>query len=74
MTGAFWAGAFCLLATAVNLLSLLVATLRIKPPRPLLPLEPDPPPVSIVRPVCGIERFSEETLRATGSFSPIRTC
>ena len=64
MTGAFWAGAFCLAATVVNLVSLLVAAIRIRGPRPLLPLEPNPPPVSIVRPVCGIERFSEETLRA----------
>jgi ceramide glucosyltransferase len=64
MTGAFWAGAFCLAATAVNLVSLLIAAIRIRGPRALLPLEPNPPPVSIVRPVCGVERFSEETLRS----------
>jgi ceramide glucosyltransferase len=64
MAGAFWAGAFCLAATVVNLLSLIVATIRIRGPRPALPLEANPPPVSIVRPVCGIERFSEETLRS----------
>ena len=64
MTVAFWVGTFCLAATLVNFVSLLVATIRIKGPRALLPVPPDPPPVSIVRPVCGIERFSQQTLRS----------
>lgn len=63
MTGAYWAGAFCLAATVVNLLSLLVAGIRIRGPRSPRPVLAKMPPVSIVRPVCGIERFSEETLR-----------
>ncbi|NNM73399.1 ceramide glucosyltransferase [Enterovirga aerilata] len=64
MTGAFWAGAFCLAATVVNLVSLAVAAIRIRGPRAPLPVGADPPPVSIVRPVCGIETFSEKTLRS----------
>ncbi|MDB5557398.1 MAG: ceramide glucosyltransferase [Enterovirga sp.] len=64
MTGAFLAGALCLGATVVNLVSILVAMVRIRGPRAPLPLEANPPPVSIVRPVCGIEHFSEKTLRS----------
>ena len=64
MGAAFWAGAFCLAATLVNFASLVIATFRIRAPRALRPVQPGSAPVSIVRPVCGVERFSEETLRS----------
>ncbi|MDB5512346.1 MAG: ceramide glucosyltransferase [Enterovirga sp.] len=64
MAVAMVVGAISVLATAVNLLSLIVAAVRIRPPRGLRQAPEGAPPVSIVRPVCGIERFSEETLRA----------
>jgi ceramide glucosyltransferase len=35
-----------------------------RPPKRLISPKPDAPPVSLVRPVSGIERFSEETLRS----------
>lgn len=60
----FWVGAVSLAATAVNLASLVIAGIRIQGRRPLIAARSDAPPVSIVRPVCGIEAFSDETLRA----------
>jgi ceramide glucosyltransferase len=59
MTG-YWPAALCLALTAINLVSLAIAALRIGRRRrgPV----PAPVPVSIVRPVCGLETFSEETL------------
>ncbi|MEH3146421.1 MAG: ceramide glucosyltransferase [Methylobacterium frigidaeris] len=59
MTGSMLA-ALCLGLTLVNLASLALAAHRLGR-RPV----PDPgplPPVTIVRPVCGLESFSEETL------------
>jgi ceramide glucosyltransferase len=58
------AGAAALLAVIVNLISLMVALVRISPPKTLRAVPPGSTPVSLVRPVCGIEQFSEETLRA----------
>ena len=64
MSPAGWAWAFCGLLTAINLLSLAIAAGRFR--RRHSPLRPPPsaPAVSIVRPLCGIEAFSGETLRA----------
>ncbi len=71
MTGIAAAG-FCLFLTLANLFSLLVVWRRCRPR--VAPLDarlqktglPDPtPPVSIVRPVCGLETFSRETLGST---------
>lgn len=65
MDGATWAGTLCALAVIGNLVSLLVATVRIglRVPVRVAPELVDVP-VSIVRPVCGLETFSEETLRS----------
>ena len=66
MTAAYWAGALagglCVLPTLINLVSLGVAAARLSPPRGLRPRPAGAPPISIVRPVCGLEAFSEETL------------
>jgi ceramide glucosyltransferase len=65
MTYSIWlATAFCLLATLVHLASVLVAIVRCRPSRPLAPAN-GAPPVSIIRPVCGIDNFVEDTLRST---------
>jgi ceramide glucosyltransferase len=63
-TAAGVAGALCLLVVTVNLVSLALAAFRFKPGRPPIPAAPDAPGVTLVRPVCGVEAFSEETLRA----------
>lgn len=63
MSGAAWAGGLCLLATAVNLVSLGLAAWRYRRHGPM-PAPSDAPPVSVVRPLSGLEPFSEETLRA----------
>jgi len=71
MTG-YIAAAFCLALTAFNLFSLGLAAWRCR--RRSEPfatrmthsgLEDATPPVSIVRPVCGLETYSEQTLRST---------
>jgi ceramide glucosyltransferase len=54
---------FCIAATAVHVASTIVATIRCKAPdRRRAPAHS--PGVSLVRPVCGIENYVEETLRS----------
>lgn len=66
MTEASWAGnlagGLCVLLILVNLLSLAIATFRLRPVRERLARPAKAPPLSLVRPVCGLEAFSEETL------------
>ncbi|MDI9846923.1 ceramide glucosyltransferase [Rhodoblastus sp. 17X3] len=71
MTG-YIAAAFCLFMTFFNAFSLGLAGWRCRRrPEPLAErllqtgVDRPTPPVSIVRPVCGLETFSEETLRST---------
>ena len=66
------AAVFCLFMTLFNLVSLGIAGWRCRLRREPLEqrlratgLENSTPPVSIVRPVCGLETFSEQTLRST---------
>jgi len=54
--------AFCLLAIALHLISIALAATRMRVRRQLLQPPPDAPPVTLIRPVCGIEAFSKETL------------
>ncbi|MBV8850043.1 MAG: glycosyltransferase [Methylobacteriaceae bacterium] len=49
----------------LQLASVIAATLRCKPRARTLPVTPPAPAVSIVRPLSGVEAFSEETLRST---------
>jgi ceramide glucosyltransferase len=59
----FAAAAFCGATLAVHLVSVVVAVVRCRPAA--LTTAPDGlPPVTIVRPVCGLENFIEETLRS----------
>ncbi len=71
MTGIVAAG-FCLVLTLFNLVSLALAAWRCRQRKEPLDgrllsagLADPTPPVSIVRPVCGLETFSEQTLRST---------
>jgi ceramide glucosyltransferase len=66
MTFALWAAfAFCGLALAIHLASIAIATVRCRRPARDLPAPDDAPPVTIIRPVCGIDNFVEATLRST---------
>ena len=62
MVFAHWAAGFCAVATSVNLVSIAIAGHRCRR-RDSPPATPSPaPPVTLVRPVCGIEPFVRETL------------
>jgi ceramide glucosyltransferase len=55
-------GAFCVIALAFQLASTIAVTLRFRRPNVV---EHDGAGVSILRPVCGVENFIEETLQST---------
>jgi ceramide glucosyltransferase len=66
MTFALWtACAFCGLAFAAHFGSIAIAIMRCRLPARELAPPKDPPPVTIIRPVCGIDNFIETTLRST---------
>jgi ceramide glucosyltransferase len=53
------------LAALLHLTSIVIAACRCCPARPMLSARGGAPPVSIVRPVCGIDNYGEATLRST---------
>jgi ceramide glucosyltransferase len=53
---------FGLLALALHLVSIALAARRVRLRRSALPAPAEAPPVTVIRPVCGIEAFSRETL------------
>ena len=53
---------FCLVAIALHLLSISLATRRVRLRAQAVPVPADAPLVTLIRPVCGIEAFSRETL------------
>jgi ceramide glucosyltransferase len=57
--------AFCGLALLIHLASVIVAIVRCRPPKGALPPARGVPPVTIVRPVCGVDNFVEETLASS---------
>jgi len=59
------AAAFCGLALLIHLVSVMVAIVRCRPPRRALTAASDAPPATIVRPVCGIDNFVEDTLASS---------
>lgn len=61
MTSAGWAASFAVLLVAVNLASQAIALWRLRRPLQRSALLDQLPPVTIVRPVRGIEAFSRET-------------
>lgn len=67
MTEVFiWAAAaFCFAALCLHLVSCAMVAWRARAGEPPLAPPVDGPPISLVRPVCGIEPFSEETLRSS---------
>lgn len=66
MRFALWAAvAICTVVAVIHLASIVIAILRCRMPRQHLPPPDNPPAVSIVRPVCGLDNHVEETLRST---------
>jgi ceramide glucosyltransferase len=65
----FLAAGFCLLATVFHVISITVAAARMRKPRtsqPSLPRSAEHfEPVTILRPVCGVENFALETLASS---------
>ena len=59
------ASLFCGLAILLHLVSVSVAIARCRPRRRPLAAAPDAPPVTIVRPVCGLDNYVEETLASS---------
>jgi ceramide glucosyltransferase len=59
------AAAFCALALLVHLVSMMVAIVRCRPPRRALAAPTAAPRVTIVRPVCGVDNFVEDTLASS---------
>lgn len=63
LDGPFLACVGCLALLLVNLVSLSLAGLRLRRTMPQS-MFPEGAPVSLIRPICGLERFSEETLES----------
>jgi len=59
------AAAFCITTTVIHLASIVIAGVRLRraPAEPLS--DPELPPISLVRPLCGIDNYAAETLRST---------
>ena len=64
MTVAECAAGFSALMTGAQILSTGVASFRCRKVAGMLPAPADAPPVSLVRPVCGLDNYAEETLRS----------
>ncbi|HEV2624862.1 MAG TPA: ceramide glucosyltransferase [Xanthobacteraceae bacterium] len=56
---------FCVLLTAVQTTSIAIAILRLRRKTRHRPSSAQHPPVSLVRPLCGIDNYVAETLRST---------
>jgi ceramide glucosyltransferase len=65
MAMAYAAVWFCFRSIFFNLISLGIAAIRVRPG--LMPLPPPraAPGVSVVRPLCGLDNFCEETLQSS---------
>ncbi len=65
MASAIWAAGVCVTATLFHLASIAIAATRCTGRPGRAPWAADAPPVTIVRPLCGIDNFAEETLAST---------
>jgi ceramide glucosyltransferase len=65
MSLAVWALAFCALAAALHFASIALAATRCFAGARAVPPPHGSPPVTIVRPLCGVDNFVEETLAST---------
>jgi ceramide glucosyltransferase len=55
---------FCAATALLHIVSIIVAAIRCRPRAVTAPLR-EAPPVTVVRPVCGLDNFAEETLRTS---------
>ncbi len=67
MTTIYAAAFFCFVLTALNLLGIGIAMVRARPPKKPVPAPNPAAGVSIVRPVCGLDNFCQETLGSSFS-------
>jgi ceramide glucosyltransferase len=58
------AASFCAVTALLHTVSIIATIIRCRP-RPAIAPPRDAPPVTIVRPVCGLDNFVEETLRTS---------
>lgn len=65
MSLANWAAGFCIFATSLQVVSCAIAAIRCRARTNPLPPPENAAPVTIVRPVCGIDNFARETLGST---------
>ncbi|HUI21496.1 MAG TPA: ceramide glucosyltransferase [Methylocella sp.] len=65
MAMAYAAAWFCLLSVVLNLASIAIAGIRMRQRSTPLPPPPAAPGVSIVRPLCGLDNFCQETLESS---------
>jgi ceramide glucosyltransferase len=65
MNFADWAALFAVLNTGVHLCAHGIAAVRLRPNRTPFEMDDYAPGVSLVRPVCGIDNFCEETLASS---------
>ena len=59
------AATFCITVTAVHVASIVVAILRFRRSPRRETLSNQYPPVSLVRPLCGLDNYAADTLRST---------
>ena len=59
------AAGWCIVSLAANFLAIFLSARKSRARPRSLPGPSPAPPVSLVRPLCGLETFSEETLRAS---------
>ncbi|MGA2311058.1 MAG: ceramide glucosyltransferase [Xanthobacteraceae bacterium] len=60
------AATFCFTATFIHVASIVIAAVRLRRRTPAEPLSQQKfPPVSLVRPLCGIDNYAADTLRST---------
>ena len=59
------AAIFCIAVTLVQITSIAIAVARFRLGRPRGPLSKSYPPVSLVRPLCGIDNYAADTLSST---------
>ncbi|HVY58718.1 MAG TPA: ceramide glucosyltransferase [Xanthobacteraceae bacterium] len=64
-TSIFLAAGFCGLATLLHIASIATAIVRCRARRTSLTAPAGAPPVTLIRPVCGLDNFVEETLRSS---------
>jgi ceramide glucosyltransferase len=65
MNLASWAAGFCALASALHLFSVTIAAIRCRRRAVRRSSAGGGPPVSLIRPLCGVDNFLEQTLSST---------